>query len=30
MKKGLFEVKPIDFGVETERISEEIDKIIYG
>lgn len=29
IKRQLFNAKPIDFGVGTEKISEEIDKIIY-
>ena len=28
--KTPFQIKPIDFGVGTEKTSEDIDKIIYG
>lgn len=29
-KKRPFQVKPVDFGYGTKKISEEIDKILYG
>ncbi|MDO8553716.1 MAG: hypothetical protein Q7S22_02825 [Candidatus Micrarchaeota archaeon] len=29
-KKSVFDYKPIDFGSDSERSSQEIDEVLYG
>ena len=29
-KRSLLELKPVNFGKGTERLSEEVDKVLYG